>query len=730
MHATAAAYNEHDDDNDDDGENAAVSDGDDVVPCRSYHQAYLNILNEKTCFYKLAGGSVWMTMLRAMVDGESTGSLKMVELFNDIHQHAPHSHICEEVITEGMLSRCQNEKVTATMQFLSFWQKLKEMDTLITRKKTYEKAIVIMLDDLDSDNQVYSSLAKSWLISCVKVNELSNIIEPVLKVLLHPDTARISVQQLEKSSSMQPNKSLATSSQLLIQQSDQQEQNEQKVVAVSNEGGNIMYHVDSSNRFKPPKVVSSFEDCPALALTTLSDKGSSTRKAAILLDNYLSTNRPMPSNVTLRVNPFGSSAVSDDEDDDLVYGMPKEKSSNDKMAGNVSSIAKSAIRLDKETCLKEKIIFEDEKHGATNDHQESVDFNGTDQNNFSSEHNNLTITSIKENDVDDSSSNDKSGDGLEDGSNKVESSSGDEVAIEIINNIIEELFDDGLKEELKEMGGLCDFTEFVGYNANDCIGVNDNTNNINDINHNVNNTNDDVEEETNLDDDAKVLKKRFERFGSLELNKTYNANSNRINSLRSFVLLYIRHYDSARILYVLKLLKSLILTDTRLVIQSLMNITHFSVNRNKMEQNIILDLFLRHKQSILGHEFHAPLPYDVLDNHANNSNYLELVISILLYFVRSYYPCKSIEADNLPDKTRDVDTTLQNNKQKNTSVDNVNEAANNKSKLMMVDMMNANKEVHINCCLLLKTIFHELTKIIASDIKAAFSVSELLIKSK
>lgn len=48
-----------------------------------------------------------------------------------------------------------------------------------------------MLDSLQSDIHLSSSLTQTWLLHAVQRGDLMRILEPLLLILLHPDTARL-----------------------------------------------------------------------------------------------------------------------------------------------------------------------------------------------------------------------------------------------------------------------------------------------------------------------------------------------------------------------------------------------------------------------------------------------------------------------------------------------------------------------------------------------------------
>ena len=146
--------------------------------------------------------------------------------------------------------------------------------------KTFERSILIILDIL-GNKLTPAPLAKQiqeWLISCLcDYNDLPRILDILLVSLLHPNTARISVQYFLN------NAILASSSQLLsvlpfdLNDDDSEQLNasnyESKVYAISNEGGNVKYHVNAAGGV-PSSAPSSSNQQQTFLLTSLADQSS------------------------------------------------------------------------------------------------------------------------------------------------------------------------------------------------------------------------------------------------------------------------------------------------------------------------------------------------------------------------------------------------------------------------------------------------------------------------
>lgn len=341
--------------------------------------------------------------------------------------------------------------------------------------------------------------------------------------------------------------------------------NETRIVAVSNEGGNIVYHIDNQNRCKSLKRISTEE---SLILTSLSNQGSDTRKYSALANNYSEMPRFESSAVTLHVNPFGT---SDEE--------------NMKLSNISQHVARHARNLDFKMCAKEEICFSGPELAQNSD-----------------------ILDLKI----------------------------------IVNEILDDiLFNVTNNSHVKTKEAMRDFVE------------------------------QDINKETNT-------------YTKIDIKKN-------VHSLKSYILLYTRKYDFSRVLHAVRLLKSVITTDPKLILNFLLT-SNMSIFVDKIESGTAMDLFLRHKQSIMGQNFHNILMFDVSDS-INGSTYLELIVFGLLYFIRSFF-------------NHDMSLKLK------------------------ADEVQKNKEVQISCCNLLHVMFSELVKIAQGNTRLIQNISNLLLKSK
>jgi hypothetical protein len=109
-----------------------------------------------------------------------------------------------------------------------------------------------------------------------------------------------------------------------------------------------------------------------------------------------------------------------------------------------------------------------------------------------------------------------------------------------------------------------------------------------------------------------------------------------VHQLHSHMLLYCGVYDSHRPLYALSSLRSILLTNARIFLCAAATTGLANVARS----SDLLILLARHRKSVFGRSFFGDIAASSGEFGATyrSSMYLEVLISVCLYFARSYYP--------------------------------------------------------------------------------------------
>lgn len=108
-----------------------------------------------------------------------------------------------------------------------------------------------------------------------------------------------------------------------------------------------------------------------------------------------------------------------------------------------------------------------------------------------------------------------------------------------------------------------------------------------------------------------------------------------IHPLHTYLLLYTQCYDSGRVLYAFSTLKAILQSNPRLAVCTLAT-TSIGSSRSP-RQSLLYELLARHRKAMFGKNFHGELGSEALTAF-RSTMFLEILISLCLYYLRSYYP--------------------------------------------------------------------------------------------
>lgn len=108
-----------------------------------------------------------------------------------------------------------------------------------------------------------------------------------------------------------------------------------------------------------------------------------------------------------------------------------------------------------------------------------------------------------------------------------------------------------------------------------------------------------------------------------------------IHPLYQHVLLYLQLYDSSRALHALSAVSAMLRAVPSGFVSA---ISTTSINNTYTPQlSLLQNLLARHRVSVMGKDFYCPIPQDSHSHSFRSAMYLEIIISLCLYFLRSYY---------------------------------------------------------------------------------------------
>ncbi|XP_069745068.1 protein DOP1B isoform X2 [Narcine bancroftii] len=111
-----------------------------------------------------------------------------------------------------------------------------------------------------------------------------------------------------------------------------------------------------------------------------------------------------------------------------------------------------------------------------------------------------------------------------------------------------------------------------------------------------------------------------------------------VEALFKHILLYIKPYDSKRVLYAFSVLEAVLKTTPKEFIEAL-SATLLDNNSNS-QLNLVHNLLARHQEALVGLSFYGKLPSPGLPVCHRQSSLMELLTYLCLNFLRSYYPCQ------------------------------------------------------------------------------------------
>ncbi|XP_059698527.1 protein dopey-1 isoform X2 [Haemorhous mexicanus] len=158
-------------------------------------QGNLRYMAEKTDFFK----HIALTLWDQLGDGTPQHHQKSVELFYQLHNLVPSSSICEDVISQQLTHRDKKVRMEAHAKFAVLWHLTRDlhMNKSSSFGRTFDRSLFIMLDSLNSLDGSTWSVGQAWLNQVLQRHDIARVLEPLLLLLLHPKTQRVSVQRVQ-----------------------------------------------------------------------------------------------------------------------------------------------------------------------------------------------------------------------------------------------------------------------------------------------------------------------------------------------------------------------------------------------------------------------------------------------------------------------------------------------------------------------------------------------------
>ncbi|XP_061572191.1 protein dopey-1 [Cololabis saira] len=158
-------------------------------------QGILKYMAEKTEFFKSVAVILW----DQLSEGTPQHHQRSVELFYQLHNLVPSSSICEDVISQQLMHRDKRIRLEAHVKFCVLWHLTRDLN--ITKSspfsRTFDRSLFIMLDSFSYWDPCTSAVGRAWLNQVLQRHDIARVLEPLLLLLLHPKTHRVSIQRVQ-----------------------------------------------------------------------------------------------------------------------------------------------------------------------------------------------------------------------------------------------------------------------------------------------------------------------------------------------------------------------------------------------------------------------------------------------------------------------------------------------------------------------------------------------------
>ncbi|KAM6910103.1 protein DOP1A isoform 2-T2 [Xenentodon cancila] len=158
-------------------------------------QGILKYIAEKTEFFKSVAVILW----DQLSEGTPQHHQRSVELFYQLHNLVPSSSICEDVISQQLMHRDKRIRLEAHVKFSVLWHLTRDLNINKSSpfSRTFDRSLFIMLDSFSYWDPCTSAVGRAWLNQVLQRHDIARVLEPLLLLLLHPKTHRVSIQRVQ-----------------------------------------------------------------------------------------------------------------------------------------------------------------------------------------------------------------------------------------------------------------------------------------------------------------------------------------------------------------------------------------------------------------------------------------------------------------------------------------------------------------------------------------------------
>ncbi|XP_006773520.1 PREDICTED: protein dopey-1 isoform X5 [Myotis davidii] len=608
----------------------------------------LKYIAEKTEFFKHVAFTLWDQL------GDSTPQhhQKSVELFYQLHNLVPSSSICEDVISQQLTHKDKKIKMEAHAKFAVLWHLTRDLhiNKSSSFARSFDRSLFIMLDSLNSIDGSTSSVGQAWLNQVLQRHDIARVLEPLLLLLLHPKTQRVSVQRVqaerywnkacypgeESDKHFMENFACSNVSQIQLIASKGNGEKPLTVDEIENFSLTVNPLSDrlsllSTSSETIPMVVSDF-DLPDQQIEILqsSDSGCSQSSAGDNLSYEVD-----PENVNAQEDSQMLNASSPDDDvHQVVFDLICKV-----VSGLEAESASAPSQLEIEAMPPKHSDVDPGEEPIKGEDQSTQQSQSTSLSNESSQFLSVSAEDGRERMATGISRNSSSPCISETTQTPHDSSVGstETKSRQRSHSSIQFSFKEKLSEKVSEKETIVkESGKQPGAKPKVKLAKKKDDDKKKTSNEKLKQTNvffsDGLDLENWYSCGEGDISEIESDMGSPGSRKSPSFN---IHPLYQHVLLYLQLYDSSRTLYAFSAIKAILKTNPTAFVNA---ISTTSINNVYTPQlSLLQNLLARHRISVMGKDFYSHIPVDSNHNF-RSSMYIEILISLCLYYMRSHYP--------------------------------------------------------------------------------------------
>ncbi|XP_038049265.1 protein dopey-1-like isoform X2 [Patiria miniata] len=590
-----------------------------VVLIPAVSASHLHTINFGTSFFQRVATSLWHHMSASTPNCHQ----KSADLLHQLHNVAPDVYICEDIIGNSLVQTNKAVSLAAHIKYAQLWHLIRSQilsASPASKVLTFDRSLLVMMDSLECPDCMIRSVTQTWLVHAIDRGDIARLLEPILLVLLHPATARVSVQFLHTKPDQ---KSLGDG------KTDEAggEDVENRIYSISSVDGEVKYYVIKDG--KRAIAINPSKQDPVFACTTIDDKMKYVTNKANTGLRYSVPPQMLSKTLSVTVNPMNQSAYISDTDSDVSASPKTKANSSRKPSKDDSADKRKNRRVPGErrpsdlSNLTETLAGKVTPSTSTDDLCEEPSY-------------------VYNEDVDESP---------EDAVRSILMSLVEE-AMRQVDGVGQDSDSRAAEKLIVPAGNKQSYVVTSASPRSKAAVRSGNLDNMSPEDYildDLENAMSGLETEPSDVEMAEAATEDRSPQGQTKMLPALKLNA--VPPLQQHILLYVQVYDAQRMLYVLSTIKAILSTNPWPFVCAMSSTSISSTNTPQLIK--LQQLLARHKRCITGQDFYSDLEQEALTVF-RSSTYLEIVVLICVYYMRSYYPRDLKASENDVHGNRDV----------------------------------------------------------------------------